>query len=296
MSAYEVVGVVLAVLPMVIDGLDAYSNSPAAKLARAKEERRQFLVDLMAIQSGVRFAIQRLLVHVDARLTPDQWRTFRAHDAKGSIFFDLWKDILQENPSITESNTMREIKFVLEEIAVLLTQVVENTDIPHNAGSKVLMTVIENDRMKRGMLSIAKDLSTRFKIVRGSSKRRKLIQRVRAHIEWLEKLNSEEETWKATTLPRYIRETHNRHGAFLHTVRDYCEDLYDALSNVWHCDCHKACCAMLKLENRKSPEGNRKEYVRFSLFLTFEHSSTATNLNEEHWDFQEAQIYHIHQR
>lgn len=294
MSANEVVGLVLAVLPLVIQGLDAYPDSLIVKFLKAREERRQFVIELMSIQSGVRFAIERLLIRLDAKLTPDQWRALRAPDVKGSVFFHIWEEILKENPSIIESNTMKDIKFVLDEMAVLLVQLLENTSTPNDAGLDVLRKIVEQDKnLADKTFSITKDLANRFKFVRGGKRRRQLIVQMKKYIDWLDKLNSEEEAWKPTrTMSRNMKETNGLHGEFLQKVRCHCENLYHALSSVWQCKCHRSPYAMLKLEKRKAPKEGEKELIRFSLFLTFELSSDCAV--DQIRDFRETEIFIHH--
>lgn len=284
MSAFEIVGVVLAVLPLILEGLDAYPESKLVKFARANQERREFARQLMSVQSGLRYSMEGLFMRMEAKLTADQWRDFGMCDVKGSKFFHVWNEVLKANPDMIKTNTFAEVKFVLDDIVMVLTKVVEDTGIPVDAGLDSLRSIIENHKQDK-TFSFTKGLFKRFMFARKDRNRSRLIKRMEDNIAWINRLNQEQDLMKTVAPPRNILERQESHIKFLDKVRDSGDNLYDALSSLWQCECHNSPSAMLRLEKRKELKG--PSGLWFSLFLTYEHSSASS---QDTWAFQETEI------
>ena len=288
MSAWEIVGIVLAVLPLVIEGLDAFPESSIIKVLTAKRKRKEFIRELTNVQSGLRYAIEKLLIATDAELQPEQWAALgQSRTIKGAQFFDLWNDVLRANPWLLETNTGGDIKFVVDDMQSILSQVVEHTAVPRDAGTDVLIGLLRNHKSDPSF-PMTTGLYKRFMFARSDRKRRILLDRMKNNIQWLRDLNDEHELMKPTfrgptrsTLSTSAAE----HCSFLHKIRDQCNYLYDALSEVWKCDCHKSPSAMLRLEKR---EAKGDDTIRFSLFLTFESDIDGRGIRK--WEYREAEI------
>src|SRR5579862_360278 len=113
MSGFEVVGVVLAVLPLILSGLEAYSDSSLDRILRAKQLRQEFARDLRSIFTALRFAMNRLFYRADAQLTPVQWETLDTMKTTGSHFCDIWKDMIAKNLQLLEKPTFADIDDLL---------------------------------------------------------------------------------------------------------------------------------------------------------------------------------------
>lgn len=268
MSALAIAGLVISVLPLILEGLNAYPDSSVVKLIRAKQEREEFARQLMSVQTGLRYAMERLFIQMGAKLTYDEWQALRTLDVKGSKFFDIWNEILTANPSIVKTNTFAEIEFVLNDMVDKLKNVVANTAIPYDSRSEFLMCIVEKHRTDKSF-STTKGFFKRFMFVAKDHRRRKLLIQMEKYIETLNRLIKEQQLMKKIGPPKNIIEAQESHGPFLDEVRGYCDNLYHALSNIWKCDCHKSPSAMLRLEKRKEPK--ETDALSFSLLLTFDH-------------------------
>ena len=288
MSTWDIAGIVLAALPLVFEGLDAYPDSALVKFAKANQERAELARHLKSVQVHLRYAMEQLFARLDAQLTIEQWQALRAPDVKGSAFFDIWNGIVKTDPKLLHTNTLADVKDVLDEMKSILCKIVENTAIPHDAGSDVLKGIIENHQ-KDKTFSIKEGLFRRFIFVKSSYRRGRLIQRLNQNLDVLRLLNKEAELMKLIAPPPNELEELKSHREFLDKVHDYCENLYHALSSTWQCDCHQKPSAMLRLENRKDLEARESEPIRFSLFLTFSKSCSLPD-NQESWAFQETEV------
>jgi hypothetical protein len=281
MSGFEIAGVVLAVLPLILDGLNAFPDSTIAKFVRANQERQEFAQQLLSVQTGFRCVMERLFIRCEAELTNGQWRALRALDAKGSDFLDMWREILASNPDIVKTNTFADTKFMLDGVADVLKEIVKDTAIPRAAGSDLLMGIIENHKNDKTFSFAKGGLLKRYLFVRKDRKRTKLLQRMEKLIKSLHDLINEHELMKKVKISRSnIDARGSKNVPYLDDVRGHGYDLYHALLKIWLCDCHKSPSALLRLETREEPKGVGA--LHFSLFLTFEHS-----LN---WACQDTQV------
>lgn len=257
----DIAGLVLVALPLVIEGLDAYPDSSIARLFTAKRERREFVRQLREVQSGLRAEIGNLCRGMHAQLRRDQWATFRALDAKGSQFFEIWKDLLEKRPDLVETTTGAAIKNILEDMEKILNEVVEHSPA-------VLLENIhqfEHDQTFAGGHGVFR----RFMFVRRSQRRRRLMKQLDNHVKSLRKLSKEHIQWSG--LPGTVtREQVDEECSFLQDIRDECLSLYTALSKLSKCDCHHSATAWLRLEGRKP--GGKEADIRVSVFLRFETS------------------------
>jgi len=284
MSAFEVVGVVLAVLPLVWEGLDAYPDSRVAKFLRANQERAEFGRQLLCAQSGLRSAMMNLFKEIEAELTPAQKLAITSLDVKGSKFFEIWKEIVAAHPKMTfDCTLLGQIRVVVDDLSDVLTQVVKHAAMPRYAETDVLRRVIEN-HSRDEKFSLTKDFYHRFMFAKSDRRRTKLISRMELNIKTLTHLVKEMEVMKTISVPENPMEADECHAVYCDTVRGYCNNLYHASSLIWKCECHKSPSAMLRLERRTRPEPETVAFIRFSLFLTFEYTTS------ELWAFQATEV------
>ena len=288
MTGFEIAGIVLAVIPLVLEGLDAYPDSLLVKFTRAKLERREFARQLHYIQSGLRSAMLRVFARIKAHLTIDQLRDLSHSNVKGSKFFDVWNNVRLQNPvEITSKfeHTIEDIKFVLDDMVFVLNQVLKDTGISPDSGPEVLREVIQNHKSDQ-TFSITKNFSKRFMFSRSDHRRRELIERMKENIQLLNQLSDIQDLMTKLSSEKTIV-SEQSHCPFLDRVRAYSTNLYHALIDIWRCECHKSPSALLRLEERKTPESKEDQDLRFSLILTFEYSSDG---QQEVWAFRETEI------
>src|SRR5277367_47881 len=132
-SFFDVAGLVLAVLPLVCQGLDAYPDSFLVKFIRAKTELRTFARDLQIMQSSLRTAMIKIFIKIKVELTAEQIRVLKSYNIKGSEFFDVWREVLAANPDVIAAhyeNSLPDLKQVLDEILLVLLKLTRGTPIP----------------------------------------------------------------------------------------------------------------------------------------------------------------------
>jgi hypothetical protein len=279
MSAWDVAGIVLAALPLMIEGFDAYSEAPVIKLFTANDDRREFIRALRDVQAPLRFQMETLLINTRARLTPEQWQAIRSTDVNGAKFLEIWAEIMKDHPAIPETITSHELRYVVEDTNEILTDIVRSTGVSRDAD---LNTYLETIRNQGPRLSMTKTPYQSFKFVRSSRRRKKLLDRLKANVDSLRTLNLEQQ--RMEPLDRANRTDLDRiqeQCTFLQLVHDQCSHLHHALANVWKCDCHTAPAAFLRLQKREPCES-----LEFALFLTFEKCSSSGAM----WEFRETEV------
>jgi len=292
MSAFEIVGLVLAVVPLVLKGFQAYPDSKLNQYSKsfigAKLERREFARKLDLMNSELRFAMLDILTRINVLLTAEQREVLTAYNSMGAQFFDVWSEIWKRNPDETRSafsHTIEHVRDVIENMVEILNEMLKHTKISPNTGREMLREIIACHNKDKAFAITS--FSSRFMFMKSDSKRRKLIKRMGENIEWLKRLNEGQ-----TKVTNFITAgkavgSQESHGPFLHRVRGYCDTLYHALSNIWQCSCHISPSAMLRLEKRETPETKEINNLRFSLFLTYERSAEGL---EGLWTFQETEV------
>lgn len=292
MSGFELAGIILAVIPLVLEGLKAYPKSGVYKTSKAfihaKKERREFAAQLLLMHTELRFAVIEVFKQINLSLTVDERRELTAADSVGSRFFDLWKRVAAANPDVIEKefeHTIDHIKDVLEDMVEVLNEMMKHTAISYDAGRQSLKAILK-DHNDDTMFSIKRNLSERFKFAYSDSTRHKLLERMREDIKLLKKLNKGQAQLKDFIAAGHSIELQKSHIPFLDRVRNGSDNIYHALSNIFHCGSHESHSAMLKLETRDAPERKNSD-LRFSLILTFESSSLG---NQDGWVFQESEI------
>ena len=81
-----------------------------------------------------------------------------------------------------------------------------------------------------------------------------------------------------------------RYTTLLDKIREYCDNLYDALSDTWNCSCHHSPSVMLKLETQQKLCERLLEVACFSLLLTFRTEASLNGANKETWRYREAKV------
>lgn len=295
MSGFEIVGLILSVIPLVLEGIKAYPIKECYKSAeaflQATQERRDFAMQLRRLNSELRYVIIELLTPINSLVTAKQRLVLTSRKSGGAKLFDVWKEIMKANSceiEMTFKETFEDIRDVLEHMEDVMKEMVEHTDVPVYAGRELLRAIINNDR-DDPKFSIKKMLSKRFKFAKSDSKRRVLIEQMGMDIKVLQALNKEQGAVEKFLATGNSIESQKSYGPrFLDNVRLSSCRLFHTLSNLWRCECHKSPSAMLRLERRETPESNELNCLRFSLIFTFEHSS------DRLWAFQETEIL-VHQ-
>ena len=293
MSGIEVAGLVLAVIPLMLEGLKAYPKTKfyqtTQAFMRAKRERRDFVRQLLLLHTELRFAMIDVFKRINCSLTADQRRALTAADSVGETFFNVWKDISTANRDILESafqQTIDHVGTVLDDMAEMLSEMMKHTEISCDSGMESLKAFIKRHSEDK-TFSVTKNLSGRFKFAKADSRRRELIEQMGKHIKLLEKLNKGQEQITQFVTAGNLIESERGFDPFLEKVRMYSARLYQSLSDIWQCGCHKSPSAMLRLERRGTHEKEAYE-LRFSIILTFEFASTS---EQTVWAFQETEIY-----
>src|SRR5438105_2441057 len=121
MSGFEIAGIVLAVLPLIVEGLKAYSKTTVSKMAMAfmtaKKARREFATDLISLNVQLRFVVLDVLKPITHLLTVEQVQVLDAVDSTGAQFFRVWMQVWETSPEAVENafrHTQEHIQSVLE--------------------------------------------------------------------------------------------------------------------------------------------------------------------------------------
>ena len=294
MTGFEVAGLILAVIPLILEGIKTYPKTAiyksAASFVRATQERRKFASNLLLLHSELRFVMIQIMKPLNPSLTPEQREILTGTDTVGARFFEVWKQVSEARREAVQKAyrpTIEHIKPMLHDMVKMLSEMLKHSEISYDAGREVLKAVIKNH--SDGTLSITKNLAKRFKFAKSDPRRSVLIDQMRENIKLLKTLVKGQEQLTNFVADGDSIESQLSQGPFLDTVRGYSRNLYDALSTMWRCSCHKSPSAMLRLERRETPEVKASELL-FSLVLTFEHSSE----DQATWAFRETQVYVSH--
>jgi hypothetical protein len=290
MTGFEIAGLVLAVVPLLLEGLKAYPKTSFYKTSEAfihaKKERREFVARLSLLHSALRFAMIDIFRRINYVLTPDQRRVLIGVDSVGAKFFDVWKEVSEKNHAVIEKafeHTLDHIEIVLESMVESLSEMVRHTGISSHDGREVLRDIIRchaNDSTS----SFKPALRSRFKFAKADSRRRELLEEIGDNIKLLKRLNKGQELIAEFVAVGNTIESQCSYDPLLDAVHHSSTNLYHALSKFWQCDCHRSPIAMLKLENRATSASQMTgTQLRFSLVLTFEHS-------EQMWGYQDTEV------
>jgi hypothetical protein len=291
MSFFEITGLVLAIVPLILEGFKAYPNAVPVNFWRAlfnaKIKRRNFAIKLEHIHTELRFAVISILMRINASFTPEQQEVLTANNRIGADFFNVWNEIWKINSEEVEfkfTHIIENIKDIPQHMADLLNEMLKHTEISACTSKETLRKIIKHHEQDKTFTIT--NFSKRFMFAASDSKRHKLIKRMEEDIELLKKLNKGQRTVEKFIAHAKLMEPQESHVSFLKKVQNYCEILHNSLSKIWQCRCHKCPSALLRLEYRKAPESKECSSIQFSLFLTFKFSVES----EEIWDYQETEI------
>src|SRR5271170_1819762 len=149
MSGFEVAGLVLAVIPLILEGLEAYPQSrlfqSTKSFLEAKRERREFASQLLLFHTEILFLMMN---HSTLLMTADQQRDLTSPDNVGSKFFNVWKSVLTANSAeigISERG-FEDIKFLLDDMVGVLNEMLKHTEISKDASSESLRGIIKSHK------------------------------------------------------------------------------------------------------------------------------------------------------
>lgn len=289
MSGFEVAGILLAVLPLIIEGVKLYPKMHKATNAfrRAKQERREFAGQLLLMHTELRCAMINIFKQINISLTVEQRLELTRVDNVGAQFFSLWESVYKSNTDAIErefEHTIGQIRDLLEDMTEILKEMVRHTDIEYDTGREALMAILKSHAEDK-TFSMTKHLAARFRFAKSDSSRRELLERMDHNIKLLEKLNKRQAQIKDFIAAGNLIEQ-NSHAPYLDKVRIYSNNLYRALSNIWQCSSHNSHRAMLLLETRKTPN-TKSRGVRFSVVLSYEQSLAASG---DRWSSHETEI------
>ena len=283
MSGFEVAGLVLAVVPLILEALKAYpkvSNGTRA-FRRAKQERREFAGQLLLMHTELRCAMITVFKQINISLTVEQRRELVDVDKVGAQFFSLWENVRKANPKVIErefEHTVDHMKDLLDDMAEILREMVRYSEIDYDTGREALRAILKG-HVEDETFSTTKHLAARFKFAKSDSTRRELLERMGDKIKMLEKLNKVQAQIKQFVAAGNLIEAQKSHAPFLDKVRAYSNNLYHAVSTIWQCGSHESHRAMLMLEKRETPD-TKTDVIRFSLILTYEEP---LHDGQDHW-------------
>jgi hypothetical protein len=280
----ESAGIVLAVIPLVLKGLESYRKPKARKsLRQAERERGRFARKLQQLNSELRFLILELFTPI----APLLMQGLTAPDIGGAKFFDLWNDIVNTNLEAIEDafeQMSDDITDILDHMAEVLKEMIQHTEQPI-AARQLLKEIIRNDKNDPNF-SIKRNISKRFRFEESDSRRLRILEEIENDIAILKNHHKEQET-KEFPVTRRSVQSHKFQVPHLDRIRDYSFRIHDVLSDIWLCNCHKPLSAMLRLERREAPKPNEADSPRFSVVFTFEHYPAG---HPKLWAYQEVDI------
>ncbi len=247
----------------------------------------KFAATLLHLHTELLILTIDVLEPINQFLTVEQRQVLNAENGVGPEFLDIWKQVSESNPEAIETafrHTLPHIKPVLHDMVVMLSAMVKHTGISYDAGTDMLRMIIADH--KDGTFSMRKHLAKRFKFASSDPVRNDLINQMRENIKLLKSLVKGEKKITDFFAAGELIESQQSQGPFLDTVRNHSSDLYNALSTMWRCMCHRSPSAMLRLERRETSEFRVNE-LQFSLILTYEH---APSDEQPTWAFREAKI------
>lgn len=276
MSFYEIAGLVLAVIPLVLEGLDAYPNSKVIQYVKnikeANQRRREFATTLRQMNSGFQFAMLRNFTEIPELLSDRQVEVLYSDKSMGADFLAVWNEVKQEHPAEidkTFAHTIHEITDVLNDMVELLNDMIKDTGISSKDGRETLRAIISGHEKDKAFPIL--NFSKRLNFAKRNSKRSRLIQRMERNTEILKELNKGQKDMNKFIAIVKGHKSEKSQRRFLDKVRECCDNIYHALSKSWRCQCHNTRSALLGLEKRETPETKEVDNIRFSLVLTFEH-------------------------
>ncbi|KAG9250110.1 uncharacterized protein F5Z01DRAFT_428781 [Emericellopsis atlantica] len=284
MSGFEITGVVLGAIPLIISGLEHWRE--VAKVcgyyARIRKEHRKCLYDVRLYQILYMRNLEELLLpivdnpdHVTLLVNdPD------SHHWKSKTLESRLGDRLQESyPLYMEIiNNMKE---ALEELQKILS--LDNITV------QAKLHPSERPQKQTSLLTSARtkwDYELfRIKFSFNEPKRTKVVDDLKEYNERLEKLLSTSD--KITTLKQaassvYTKSTSALEKVFAETRRKS-GLLYKALQKAWQCSCQHHHFANLRLEHRTLPE------ICFEIILMFASSPSNGDKKTNQWSFKELQ-------
>src|SRR5579862_8881282 len=139
MSGFEIAGIVFAVLPLIVEGLKAYSKTTVSKTAVAfmmtKKERREFAIDLDVLNVELRFVVLDVLKPITDLLTVEQIHVLDDVDSTGTQFFRVWMQVWDTRPEAVENafrHTHEHIQGVLKNMVEMLSEMLGHTGISYD--------------------------------------------------------------------------------------------------------------------------------------------------------------------
>jgi hypothetical protein len=290
MSGFEVAGLVLAVIPLVVEGLNSYPVQTVAKRSAAfvktKRELQEFAQELRELRRELRSALIDIIMSIKPalNLSPEERLALTARNSGGSKFFEVWNQILKTNSALIENaleHTIEDIKEVIEHMQRALVEMLQYHQIPPDSGADILKEIIRSDRDKT--FPIKHSLTQRLNFAMSQPRRRALLREIRDDVDCLQRLHREQEQITRllkTTANLSTKESRGSRSPVLDTVRDPSCILYDTISKVWKCDCHKPISVMLRLERRETLV---EEWgtLPFCLIFTFQHSAGSHKESQE---------------
>ena len=281
MSGLEIIGVILALVPIVSGGIDGYKRLRDGPESRQLERsfKTQHVIFLNTIEELIcplvsDSQLQTLLKDPNGRLWKDKQLSAsleRHLDGAYPIFGEIMEDI---------KVVMSELQKTLSaEVSVLCSDPRKSAN-----GEKVDMFVqsLESRKVHR-----------RIKLFLTRSRSEAGLERLRAKIADLEILKGQSQRLAPQRRVRSVKmESFTR-------VRERALSLYDALSRGWECDCQDPHLANLRLEARRyvTPQsqshqdvGGGEEEIRFKFLFSFCSPSADQTTGARSLDWHEAEL------
>jgi polyhydroxyalkanoate synthesis regulator phasin len=282
MSGFEIAGIVLAVVPLIWDAIKDTPETSVGKgghaFINATSERQEFADELLFAHTAIRNEMLEIFKRINVLLTDSQRKTLTDPNTVGASFIQVWNDVRDandDNVKTTLRTTIEDICPVLEKMAKILIEMVADTKISPDEGREKLRNILKMD--KDGTLSITNHLRERFKFAKSSPRRLKLLKKLKENIKHLKLIIKTQAKSAELLAEGNFIESQKKSGPFLEKVRRYSDNLHEALSSTWNCDCHTSRSAMIKLEKREVPASREAGKLRFSLILTSKHSRNDEN-------------------
>lgn len=273
MSGFEIAGIVLSVLPLIVEAVKEVPKTDVGKksqaFVRAPQERRKFAGALLLVDTALRNAMLDIFKCVNIALTDSHRELLTTRGTTGAKFIQVWKDMLHTHTEVIQNALLgEEIRPVVDKLEKILIKMVEHTQISHDTGRPEIWGILQD---RDQTLSITKHLKDRYNFAKSSPKRAALLKEMHENIQHLNLIAKIEKKKADLVAATSLLEARKFHGRFFEKVRGYSDNLHDALS-AWNCMCHKSRKAMLRLEKRVGSGDWKPLDLRFSLILTFNHS------------------------
>jgi polyhydroxyalkanoate synthesis regulator phasin len=293
MSGFEIAGIVLAVVPLIWDAIKDTPETSVGKgghaFINATAERQEFADELLFAHNAIRKAMLDIFLRINIFLTDSQRKLVTDPNTMGANFMQVWNAIYDANSAEVKNTlytTIEDIRPVLETMEKILIEMVSHTKISSDEGREKLRNIVKMDQS--GTLSITKHLRQRFRFAKSHPHRLKLMKSLKKNVKYLNSLVETQAKSAALLAEGDVIESQKQSGQFLEKIRGYSENLHDALSRIWNCQCHTSRSVMLKLEKREAPTNRQTGDLRFSLILTSTHSRNEENCDS--WTFCETDV------